>query len=88
MNEKPPNSSPFVAGGRLFAAVIASVRAMSVRGRVVAWLLMFISAYRLGMPILFSAALAGLPWLLLPSCPVRDGISGEARRETDRAARR
>lgn len=44
---------------------------VSIRGRLVAWLLTFISAYRLGMPILFSAALSGLPWLLLPSDPVQ-----------------
>ncbi len=68
MNEEPPIPSPSPA-----AAAIAALQAISIRGRLVAWLLMFISGYRLGLPILFSAALAGLPWLLLPPA---DGLAG------------
>ncbi len=83
MNDKPPIQSPFAVGTRRFAAVILRLRGVSIRGRLVAWLLMSIAAYGLGLPILFSAALAGLPWLLLPSAKARP-----ARRLKDRAARR
>jgi hypothetical protein len=72
VKKKPPIPSPSADDGRRFAAVIALLQAISIRGRLVAWLLMFISGYRLGMPILFSAALAGLPWLLLPPSPKGD----------------
>ncbi|PKU23437.1 hypothetical protein [Telmatospirillum siberiense] len=66
MNEKTPIPSSSFAAGRRLAGLSASLKRISIRGRVVVWLLMFISAYRLGMPILFSAALSGLPWLMLP----------------------
>lgn len=51
--------------GRL-AEVLGQASGLSVRCRVVGWLLVFVAIYRLGMPILYSAALAALPWLLLP----------------------
>lgn len=41
----------------------------SPRIRLVSWLLMFLCAYRVGLPILYSAALAALPWMLLPREP-------------------
>jgi hypothetical protein len=87
VNEKQPTRSSFPVGARRFAVVVARLQAVSIRGRLVAWLLMFISAYRLGMPILFSAALAGLPWLLLPPVEVATPPHA-ARRISDRATRR
>lgn len=48
------------------AAAMRMLNGISTRGRLIAWLLTFIAAYRLGLPILFSAALSALPWLLLP----------------------
>ncbi|HXP97074.1 MAG TPA: hypothetical protein VN809_10210 [Telmatospirillum sp.] len=69
MNEEPPTHSPPTVGGHPFADLFGRLQALSIRSRIVCWLLMFISAYRLGMPILFAAALAALPWLLLKSPP-------------------
>jgi hypothetical protein len=49
--------------------LFARLQVLSIRSRIVCWLLMFIAAYRLGMPILFAAALVALPWLLLKPPP-------------------
>gem|GEM_PF-4196567 len=46
-------------------AVIGSVAGFSARTKLVCWLLMFLCAYRLGLPVLYSASLAALPWLLI-----------------------
>ncbi|HVI53139.1 MAG TPA: hypothetical protein VM661_18160 [Candidatus Sulfotelmatobacter sp.] len=40
--------------------------ALPMRGKVIGWLFMFITAYRAGLPVIYSAALAAVPWLLLP----------------------
>jgi hypothetical protein len=66
VDEKQLIPSPSPVDDRLIAVLVAKLRTVSIRSRLVCWLLMFIAAYRLGMPILFAAALAGLPWLLLP----------------------
>jgi hypothetical protein len=55
--------------GRRIADLIDRGNRMTARGRLVGWLLMFICAYRLGLPVLYAAALAALPWLLLPAAP-------------------
>lgn len=70
VNEKQPIQSSPVTRRHRFGALLARLQTISTRGRVVGWLLMFVSAYRLGLPVLFSAALAGLPWLLLKPPPV------------------
>ena len=57
------------AAGRRIADLIARGTRMTARGRLVGWLLLFICAYRLGLPTLYAAALAALPWLLLPAAP-------------------
>ena len=44
--------------------LIASLSSLSLRGKVVGWLFLFLIFYRSGMPVLYSAALAALPWLL------------------------
>jgi hypothetical protein len=67
--EEQANPSSSFAGGHRLGRLLASLQAVSARGRIVCWLLMFISTYRLGLPVLFAAALSGLPWLLLKSPP-------------------
>ncbi len=46
---------------------LANAAGLAARSRLIGWLLLFICAYRLGLPILYAAALAALPWLLLPA---------------------
>ena len=46
--------------------LIAQAAALPIRGKVIGWLFLFITAYRAGLPVLYSAALAAVPWLLLP----------------------
>ncbi|HIJ63948.1 MAG TPA: hypothetical protein HPQ04_14750 [Rhodospirillaceae bacterium] len=53
--------------GRWCKACHLAGSAASPRIRLVVWLLLFLTAYRLGLPVLYSAALAALPWLLLPA---------------------
>jgi hypothetical protein len=52
--------------GPVLHRLISAAQRLNATGRVVAWLVMFIFAYRLGLPVLYAAALAGLPLLLLP----------------------
>ena len=52
--------------GRLWATWRRAATEASPRLRLVIGLLLFLCAYRLGLPVLYSAALAALPWLLLP----------------------
>jgi hypothetical protein len=63
-----PLQPPFSIQG-LPVTLMNFLTGLPARGRLVGWLLAFICAYRLGMPILYSAALAALPWLLLPPAP-------------------
>ena len=49
------------------ARLVAMAAALPLRGKVIGWLFMFITAYRSGLPVIYSAALAAVPWLLLPS---------------------
>ena len=49
------------------AAWLVAAAGLAARSRLVGWLLLFIFAYRLGLPVLYAAALAALPWLLLPA---------------------
>ena len=46
---------------------LAATAGLAARSRLVGWLLLFIFAYRVGLPVLYAAALAALPWLLLPA---------------------
>jgi len=46
--------------------LINTAARLPLRGKVIGWLFLFLAAYRAGMPVLYSAALAALPWLLLP----------------------
>jgi hypothetical protein len=48
------------------ARVVAIAAALPLRGKVIGWLFMFITAYRSGLPVIYSATLAAVPWLLLP----------------------
>jgi len=52
--------------GRCWASVHRAGTEASARVRLVVGLLMFLCTYRLGLPVLYSATLAALPWLLLP----------------------
>jgi len=45
---------------------------LNATGRVVGWLFLFLMIYRLGLPVLYAAALAALPLLLLPAGPKGD----------------
>ena len=58
---------PVGAIRRGFYAGIYAAGRLPAAGRVVGWLFLFIIAYRLGLPVLYAAALAALPWLLLPA---------------------
>jgi len=56
-----------LAGQPLTAArLVAMAAGLPLRGKVIGWLFMFITAYRSGLPVIYSAALAAVPWLLLP----------------------
>lgn len=48
------------------ARLVTLAANLPIRGKVIGWLFMFITAYRAGLPVLYSAALAAVPWLLLP----------------------
>lgn len=49
-----------------FARLIDQAAALPIRYKVIGWLSLFIIAYRAGLPVIYSAALAAVPWLLLP----------------------
>ncbi len=66
---KPPRILPADAPSarRRLSGWIGRAARLRFRVRVAAWLLMSLAAERLGLPMLFSVALAALPWLLLAS---------------------
>jgi len=48
------------------ARLIHQAASLPIRYKVIGWLFLFIIAYRAGLPVIYSAALAAVPWLLLP----------------------
>jgi len=63
-----PHLPPLRLGGQplTVAWLVAMAAALPLRGKVIGWLFMFIIAYRSGLPVIYSAALAAVPWMLLP----------------------
>jgi|GEM_PF-2228880 len=66
-NHRPPDKTALPLPNPLFggARLIALAAGLPLRGKVIGWLFMFIIAYRAGLPVIYSAALAAVPWLLL-----------------------
>ncbi|MDR3439552.1 hypothetical protein [Telmatospirillum sp.] len=72
MEEEPSISRLAKFPGRKLTAWKSRIGAMPIWERLLAWFLTFLLIELLGTPILYGAALAALPWLLLPDSMAPD----------------